>query len=65
MGSVGDCYDNAMAESLFATLETELIDLQPRRRFRSRVEASREILATWKVFTIRADCIQHWIIGRQ
>ena len=45
MGSVGDCYDNAMAESLFATLETELIDLQPRRRFRSRVEASREIFS--------------------
>jgi putative transposase len=27
MGSVGDCYDNAMAESFFATLECELIDL--------------------------------------
>ena len=26
MGSVGDCYDNAMAESFFATLEMELID---------------------------------------
>jgi putative transposase len=26
MGSVGDCYDNAMAESLFATLECELLD---------------------------------------
>ena len=26
MGSVGDCYDNAMAESFFATLECELID---------------------------------------
>jgi len=26
MGSVGDCYDNAMAESFFATLETELLD---------------------------------------
>lgn len=43
MGSVGDCYDNAMAESLFATLETELIDRQPRRRFRTRAEASREV----------------------
>ena len=35
MGSVGDCYDNAMAESFFATLETELIDRsrlgEPRR----------------------------------
>ena len=26
MGSVGDAYDNALAESFFATLETELID---------------------------------------
>jgi putative transposase len=26
MGSIGDCYDNALAESFFATLETELID---------------------------------------
>jgi len=26
MGSVGDCYDNAMAESFFAILECELID---------------------------------------
>jgi putative transposase len=36
MGSVGDAYDNAMAESFFATLECELID---RRRFRSPTEA--------------------------
>jgi len=26
MGSVGDCYDNAMAESFFATLECEVIE---------------------------------------
>jgi len=26
MGSTGDVYDNAMAESFFASLETELID---------------------------------------
>jgi putative transposase len=30
MGSVGDCYDNALCESFFASLECELID---RRRF--------------------------------
>jgi putative transposase len=34
-GSVGDAYDNAMAESFFATLECELID---RRSFRSHAE---------------------------
>lgn len=36
MGSVGDAYDNAMAESFFATLECELLD---RRRFKTQVEA--------------------------
>ncbi len=36
MGSVGDCYDNAMCESFFATLECELFD---RHRFRSQAEA--------------------------
>jgi putative transposase len=36
MGSVGDAYDNAMAESFFATLECELLD---RRGFRSQAEA--------------------------
>ena len=36
MGSVGDAYDNAMAESFFATLECELLD---RHSFRNRTEA--------------------------
>ena len=36
MGSVGDCYDNAMAESFFATLECELLD---RVTFRNPQEA--------------------------
>lgn len=35
-GSVGDAYDNAMAEAFFATLECELLD---RRRFSSQAEA--------------------------
>lgn len=36
MGSVGDCYDNAMCESFFATLECELLD---RSRFVDRRQA--------------------------
>jgi putative transposase len=36
MGSVGDCFDNAMCESFFATLECELLE---RRRFKTQVEA--------------------------
>jgi putative transposase len=35
-GSVGDAYDNAMAESFFATLERELLN---RRRFKTQTEA--------------------------
>jgi putative transposase len=36
MGSVGDAYDNAMAESFFATLECELL---ARSRFKTQAEA--------------------------
>ena len=36
MGTVGDAYDNAMAESFFATLECELID---RRNWPTKTEA--------------------------
>ena len=40
MGSVGDCYDNAMAESFFATLECELID---RYKFTDRPDGMRRV----------------------
>ena len=36
MGSVGDCFDNAMCESFFATLECELL---ARHRFQSQAQA--------------------------
>ena len=36
MGSVGDCYDNALCESFFATLECEWLD---RHRFKTQAEA--------------------------
>jgi putative transposase len=39
MGSVADCFDNALAESVFATLECELFDQQPGGRFGTRREA--------------------------
>ena len=40
MGRVGDAYDNAMAESFFASLECELIS---RRSFRTKAEARRAL----------------------
>ena len=42
MGSVGDAYDNAMAESFFATLECEVLD---RERFRTRAQGRERIFA--------------------
>ena len=43
MGTVGDAYDNAMAESFFATVECELID---RRSWKTHTEA-RLAIFTW------------------
>ena len=42
MGSVGDCFDNALAESFFATLECELVQ---RSRFRCPAEAQQAVFA--------------------
>jgi putative transposase len=48
MGSTGDAYDNAMAESFFASLETELIDRSswrtPSRRPAGRLRLHRGLL---------------------
>ena len=43
MGTVGDAYDNAMAESFFASLECELID---RRVWQTKKQA-RLAIFTW------------------
>jgi putative transposase len=47
MGSVGDCYDNAMAESFFATLECELL---ARQSFRTHLEARTALFEYLEVF---------------
>jgi putative transposase len=47
MGSVGDCFDNALCESFFATLECELLD---RRKFKTQAEARHavfEFVESW------------------
>jgi putative transposase len=43
MGTVGDCFDNAMMESLFSSLEAEVLD---RYHFATREEARRKVF-TW------------------
>jgi putative transposase len=50
MGSVGDCYDNARAESCFATLEGALLARQP---FRTHLEARTALFEYREVFSNR------------
>ena len=47
MGSAGDCYDSAMAESFFATLECELLD---RTAFENRNVARMAIFDSIETF---------------
>ena len=47
MSRSGECYDNAVAESFFATLKTELIY---QRRFDSRAEATSAIFRYIELF---------------
>jgi putative transposase len=47
MGAIGDCYDNALADSFFATLECELI---ARSRWRTLAEAHTAVFAFIETF---------------
>ena len=47
MSRSGECYDNAVAESFFATLKTELIH---HRRFATRAEAATAIFRYIELF---------------
>jgi putative transposase len=47
MGSKGDCYDNAVAESFFATLKKELVH---RRSWPSRRELTTEVFEYIEAF---------------
>jgi putative transposase len=47
MGSVGDCYDNAMVEAFWSRMQVELLD---RRRWRTRVELANAIFEYLEIF---------------
>jgi transposase InsO family protein len=47
MGSVGDCYDNAMIEAFWSRMRVELLD---RRRWRTRVELANAIVEYLEIF---------------
>jgi putative transposase len=60
MGSVGDCYDNALAESFFATLECEVL---AGRTFRTQMEARTALFDYIEVFYNRQR--RHSALGYQ
>lgn len=47
MGSVGDCYDNAMMESFWSRVQVELLD---RQRWRTRIELANAIFEYLEIF---------------
>jgi transposase InsO family protein len=47
MGSVGDCYDNAMMEAFWSRMQVELLDT---RRWRTRVELANAIFEHLEIF---------------
>jgi putative transposase len=58
MGAVGDCYDYALIESFFATLECELID---QRHWRTREEARLEVF--WWIEAVYNRTRRHSSLG--
>ena len=47
MGSVGDCYDNAMIEAFWSRMQVELLN---RHRWRTRVELANAIFDYLEIF---------------
>ena len=60
MGSKGDCFDNAVAESFFATLKKELIN---RRTWPSKAELRTEVFDYIEVFYNRER--RHSTLGQR
>jgi transposase InsO family protein len=47
MGSVGDCYDNAMIEAFWSRMQVELLN---RHRWKTRVELANAIFEDLEIF---------------
>ena len=52
MGSIGDCFDNAMIESFWSRMQVELLD---RQRWKTRIELANAIFETSKSSTTVND----------
>ena len=58
MGSIGDCYDNAVIESFWGRMQTELLN---RRRWKTRIELANAIFEYLEIFHNRQR--RHSAIG--
>jgi transposase InsO family protein len=47
MGSVGDCYDNAMIEAFWSRMQVELLD---RQRWKTRIELANALFDSLELF---------------
>ena len=47
MGSIGDCYDNAVIESFWGRVQTELLN---RRKWRTRLELATALFEYLEIF---------------
>jgi putative transposase len=47
MGTIGDCYDNAVIESFWGRMQTELLN---RRRWKTRIELANAIFEYLEIF---------------
>ena len=47
MGSIGDCFDNAVAEAFWARMQVELLN---RKKWRTRVELANVIFEYFEIF---------------
>jgi putative transposase len=50
MGSIGDCYDNAVIESFWSRMQVELLD---RNRWRTRVELANAMVSVIRLIVSR------------
>ena len=59
MGSVGDCFDNAVIESFWSRMQVELLD---RQRWRTRVELANAIFEYLEIFHNRQRQRRHRVV---
>jgi putative transposase len=57
MSTIGDSYDNAVIESFWARMQTELLD---RQRWTTRIQLANAIFGYLEISTIGNDATARW-----